>query len=522
MDEDDKDEVVPNMITWKNLATSCKQLFMKFLEKNDPQTKCAALRGMCGIFIAHPRELLKMNESGMISEVMSPSSPPSLQLESLLCWREILLVEEVRIDSGEAKAKMDSKESITVSKKISGDQDADATLFGGVLTSHAPRLFELMQTQDKALRFASLDLIGHLLRQGQINPNETVPFLLAVQGDVEEDGIRSLALKLLMIEGEKRPDMLRQRVCAGVKQAFLFQKSVYPDREEVSALVKIRKHSNLISECVFGRVYKECIMNIKKQRRGLFRNLLGLFDLQNRTDQVKANSRKVKSNQFLLDLPMLSFTSQVLAYLPYAVASDPLYIIYNISSTLALRGPDLLDRLALFLRPLGLSSSDAMDENNVEEDALEVASKRKTPHTAKQVAPLLQSNVDLQEFSDLCVEAGALSLLLRLKAFLRLAYNLSEARCIGYNPESKEVAERTISRASTLTFDSQLYMQPFEGESDLHHFDSMILQYTEFRQLMRAEASIGTGGAESDEEDEGENSKKRNRSDSSEALDEQD
>ena len=126
----------------------------------------------------------------------------------------------------EAKAKMDSKKSITVSKKISGDQDADATLFGGVLTSHAPRLFELMQTQDKALRFASLDLIGHLLRQGQINPNETVPFLLAVQGDVEEDGIRSLALKLLMIEGEKRPDMLRQRVCAGVKQAFLFQKSV--------------------------------------------------------------------------------------------------------------------------------------------------------------------------------------------------------------------------------------------------------------------------------------------------------
>lgn len=436
-------------------------------------------------------------------------------------------MEEVRIDSGEAKAKMDSKKSITVSQKISGDQDGDATLFGGVLTSHASRLFELMQVQDKALRFASLDLIGHLLRQGQINPNETVPFLLALQGDVEEYGIRSLALKLLMIEGEKRPDMLRQRVCAGVKQAFLFQKSVYPDREEVSALVKVRKHSNLQTECVFGSVYKECIKSIKKQRHGLFRNLLSLFDLQNRYDQGRATkgrkAESVETNKFLADLPMLSFTSQVLAYLPYAFASDPLYIIYNISSTLALRGPDLLDRLASFLRPHGLSSSDEMDENNTEEDALEVAAKRKTPHHAKEATPLLQPDVDLQEFSELCAEAGALTLLLRLKSFLRKAYNLSEARCIGYNPDDKErgVAERAISRASNLLFDSTLPMK-FHDDDDSHDLAAMILQYSEFRQLMRAEASSDSGAGDSDEEGGGEKGRKRNRSDSSDSFDEED
>lgn len=387
---------------------------------------------------------------------------------------------------------MDSEKNITLSKKIAGDQDADATLFGGVLTSHAPRLFEMTQSLDKTLRYASLDLIGHLLRQGQVNPNEAVPFLLALQGDVEEEDIRKLALKFLMIEGEKRPDMLRQRVCAGVKQAYMFQQAVYPNLKQVSALVKVKtRNSKESTECVFGSVFKECIRSIKKQRHGLFRNFLGLFDLQNRKDQImRANGRKSLSssdttaaNFSLSDLPMLSFTSQVLAYLPYSAASDPLYIIHNISSTLALRGPDLLDRLANFLRPYGLASSDEMDEPNTEEDDLEKAAKRNIPHHDKRLTRLMEPDFDLEQFGELSCECGALTLLLRLKLFLRKAYNLSEARCLSFSPDEKErVTERAVSKISSMAvFDSKLAW----GDD----FNSMVFLYSEFRQLMRDETS---------------------------------
>ena len=410
---------------------------------------------------------------------------------------------------------MDSKKNITVSKKIAGDQDADATLFGGVLTNHASRLFHMTQVRDKTLRFQSLDLIGHLLRQGQVNPNETVPYLLALQGDVEEDGIRSLALKFLMIEGEKRPDMLRQRVCAGVKQAYAFQKYVYPHLQDVSALIKVKKHNGALqTECVFGAVFKECIGSIKKQRQGLIRNLLGLFDLQNRKNRQEANGKKPKisvADAMLADLPLLCFTSQVLAYLPYAYASDPLYIIHNISSTLALQGADLLDRLAAFLRPYGLASSDEMDENNVEEDDLEIAAKRQTPRHAKEATPCLKDDFDTKTFSGLCCECGSLSLLLRLKSFLRKAYNLSEARCLGYNPEAKErIAEKAISRASTLIFESQSPMTSSHGE-DTTDIDRMIHQYADFRQLMRDEAHVEMklDDDSEDENAEGTNSKRK-------------
>ncbi|CAJ1949314.1 unnamed protein product [Cylindrotheca closterium] len=501
-DENDESEtqVAAKPLTWENTTIQCRKLFEVYMKKDHVQTKCVALRAMCGIFMAHPRELFRMNQEGLIGEVMSEASPASIQLEALRCWREILLAEESRIDSGEAKAKMDSKTSITVSNKISGDQDADATLFGGVLTSHASRLFQMTQSKDRTLRFAALDLVGHLLRQGQVNPMETVPFLLALQGDVEEDGIRSLALKLLMTEGEKRTDMLRQRVCAGVKQAYLFQKSAYPDLEEVSALVRVNRHGTRMTECVFSRVFEECIRSIKKQRHGLFRNLLTLFDIKSRMDSEEMTPRKKKKKEseettnedtsFLKDLPMLCFTSQVLAHLPYSVASDPLYIIHVITASLALRAPDLLDRLASFLRPYGLSSSDVMDETNAEADVLEKAAKEKSPSQAIEVTKLLKSNFDQETFTELCAEAGALSLMLRLKAFLRKAYNLSEARCIAYSPDEKDrVAERAITKASTMQFQSSLPMLAHQNDEEL---DNMIFQYAEFRQLMRAETSMET------------------------------
>jgi cohesin loading factor subunit SCC2 len=418
---------------------------------------------------------------------------------------------------------MDSKTSITLSNKISGDQDADATLFGGVLTSHSSRLLAMTQVRDKKIRFASLDLIGNLLRQGQVNPNETVPFLLALQGDVEENAIRALALKLLMIEGEKRPDMLRQRVCAGVKQASLFQHSVYPDKEDVSALVKIMKNGSSQTECVFGGVYKECISSMKKQRRGLFRNLLGLFDLQNkRSGETNGQKAQLSDGEiFLADLPLLSFTSQVLAYLPYAFASDPLYIVHNISSTLALQGADVLDRFASFLRPYNLSSSDEMDESNFEEDCLEIAAKRHVPRHAKEATPLFEPDFDVETFSALCSEAGALTLLLRLKSFLRNAYNLSEARVLGYNPEAKErVADKAISRASVLVFDSKLAMQSSHGGEDTTDIDCMIIQYAEFRRFMRADAHVDIRSDESDDEEDVKSSKRRRIEDSEDKVEE--
>ena len=425
-----------------------------------------------------------------------------------MCGPFLLLpqTEEARVESGEARAKMESKANITVSKRIEGDQDGDSTLFGGVLTSHADRIFEMTQCADQSIRFASLELVGHLLRQGQLNPNDAVPFLLALQGDVNADHIRSLALKLLMTEGEKRPDMLRQRVCAGVKQAYSFQSTVYPGNDEPSALLSVTVNGKLQVQCVFGPVFKECVMSVKKQRQGLYANLLGLFDMESRRGEADGDRVNDATKQAMLasiDLPLLAFASQVLAHLPYGVASDPLFIIYQISTNLALEGPDLLDRLSAFLFKYGLSSNDELDESNAEEDILEGAAKLEVPHLAKELTVMKNRKFDMLQFVDLCCEAAAITLLLRLKAFLRSVYNLSESRCLAFTPQERS-ADRIPLKASWMSpFDSSLPLNAYPKDVRDADLDALILQYSEFRKRMREDvASAETRLVDSDDEDE--------------------
>ena len=96
--DDGLDGVPPSELDFAVLPSVFERLFTDYLAKNDAQTKCAALRGLCGIFISHPREMLRMDQSGLISQVMAIEAPMSLQLESLTCWRDILLVSNETMD----------------------------------------------------------------------------------------------------------------------------------------------------------------------------------------------------------------------------------------------------------------------------------------------------------------------------------------------------------------------------------------------------------------------------------------
>lgn len=466
-----------------NVAPLCEKMFMHFFGKDDEEIIQGALRAMVGIFHAHPKEMLRMEQNGLIDQVMAPSSPELVQLESLHCWRDILLAEEERIESGVAKAKMDSKKGITVSKKISGDQDSDAILCGGILTRHAKRIFKMTASREESIRFAAVDLTGHLLRQGQLNPHDAVPHMLAVQGDIEER-IRRRALQILMVEGQKRAEIVRQRLYAGIKRSYLFQKAVYPDLDDVTALITVKKEGVEEKECVFGSVYKECIANNKKQRRSLLQNLVHVFDLSNISDSSK--SKKVE-NSWLADLELLSYTSQVLAYLPYVYPSDVLFVIYRSDAIITRNGNDLLEKITAFLRDCGLSNDDGLGAGSGEDDIISLAAKRHVPHHSKEATALLDSSFDVITFAKLCNEAGCIILLLRLKSFFQQLYGLSESRCHQFDPNKTLVEKAMAKSATSSVFPSKLPMQGKKLKDNTEVLDAAILQCEEFRRLMRME-----------------------------------
>jgi cohesin loading factor subunit SCC2 len=400
--------------------------------------------------------------------------------------------------------------SMTTAKKISGDQDGDASLFGGILTNHADRLLDMTQSVNPPVRFASLELIAVLLKQGQVNPNDAVPYLFALQGDCEEPRIRHLALQLLMVEGEKRPDMLRQRIRAGIKKACDFQRASYPNKE-VSALVTVRHGDTVATECVFNDVFKECLVRNRKQRHGFYRSLIGLFLLPDAagissTDAVASPDKRLakrhkssratrrKAAAPAVDLDLILFASQILAYLPYEASGDILYIAHEIVKARSLHEDEIVEALAALLRPVGLSSSDALDESLIDEDALERAAAAKFPSRTNEAKALSRPGFDVALFAARCHEASALTLLLRLKTYLCVTYNVSDARVHEYNPEGKEsIPDKGISKpaAGSALFDSSIGVggrgRGLGPRSP--NLDHLIRVYAAFRRAMRLEHS---------------------------------
>jgi cohesin loading factor subunit SCC2 len=468
-------------ISWGNFTMACFQLFLFYLQKADCGTKCKALSALRGIFVANPQLLLQMDHVGLFQGVMDDAAGTPLQLEALECWKNILINEERRIDSGTADAKMAADGTVTTSKKIAGDQDGDATLFGGVLTSHSKRLFEMIHSASPTIRLSTLELLCLMLRQGLVNPNEAVPHLFALQCDVQNENIRSLALRLLVTEGEKRPDTLRQLIRSGVKQAYAFQRALNPHEAGVFAVVQNKKGE--ISS-IFDKVFPSVATN-RKQRLSLYRSLLGLFDQEDESVHRlnrKAGKEKVSSK----DLSLLSFAAQILAHLPYNTTGDPLFIVHTISNQVTLQGLQILDKLASMLRPYGLASSDNLEETNAGEDALEVAARCKFPSRTHHALPLSSEDFDVAGFADLCRDGAALSMLLRLKSFLCSSYNLSAIRVLEYDPNAKErLCEKGIAKPKFTT--------PFNGSLEevttngIVHKDALIRVYAEFRQMMREE-----------------------------------
>jgi hypothetical protein len=81
--------IPPKSILWSKLPIACYRLFAKYLSKTDSATKCKAMEAFGGLFLAQPRHLDKV---GLISDVMSSNAVLPLQLESLDCWKKILVV----------------------------------------------------------------------------------------------------------------------------------------------------------------------------------------------------------------------------------------------------------------------------------------------------------------------------------------------------------------------------------------------------------------------------------------------
>ncbi len=227
-------------------------------------------------------------------------------------------------------------------------------------------------------------------------------------------------------------------------------------------------------ECIFGPVFQESMRNNRTHTNRVLKSLLALFT----GDEENSQPNK---------LQLLSFTAEVIAYLPYNHLENILFIVHQISGIVSVKGNDVLSRLHLFLCPLGLTTEDS---DLGEDDKLEAAATKPNPSRTKALSIMTKPSFDMDGFKILCTEASAITLLLKLSAFLRATFSgVTNSRLSEYLPGEKErLSDRSPLRTNTVPLTSEVY-SPQSFSSKGPDLDVLICQYAKFRALMRADAN---------------------------------
>ena len=98
-----------------------------------------------------------------------------------------MLAEEARLEDVAALESLEkSGAALSTSTRVQGDKelDGDATIAGFVLQQHLNAILGFLCHRTPATRFAAVELVGTLLRQGMLCPLDVLGYLIALQGDV--------------------------------------------------------------------------------------------------------------------------------------------------------------------------------------------------------------------------------------------------------------------------------------------------------------------------------------------------
>ncbi|RZF42069.1 hypothetical protein LSTR_LSTR006662 [Laodelphax striatellus] len=333
---------------------------------------------------------------------------------------------------------------------------------------------------DVSVRRAALHVIQLILNQGLVHPIMIVPYLVCMSTDSDKMVSNSADKQLQEIE-KKYPGFIHMKAQAGIKLSFQLQKIL-----QMTKVVRgFRTKQGEVPAALNGFLYS--ILRTKQQKRALIISILQQFDEQAKTS-----------------LSQMLYLADNMAYLPYQVQDEPLFIIHQIDIMISLTGPNLLQSFREALiptaspqvqidpmtgQPIGQAQLDEEDDEEDEE-------------------ALLSRVPDDTHYLQECLTAsqGCL-LLLVLKQHLKTTYGFNDSKITQYSPaESSKAYEKAVNRKSNSRFNPKVTVQKIQQGSPTNMLDenarrALISEYLEFKHLM-----MNLDPEEPDDEDDAANS----------------
>lgn len=428
---------------------------MFFLQLDDDDFQSHTLKALGSVCVRH-YEFMLQAELKEFYHYLLTSEIASLDMKAdVLRNIEMYLLEEeqrmIRQD------KEWSKRSKHENLKEMGD--VSSGMASTVIQLYLKEILGSFLQSSMLVRSSTMKVVQLVLAQGLVHPVQIVPYLICMSTDTEVT-VSHTADKQLQEIDKKYPGFIHMKSQLGIKLSYELQKILQADSKDGVIRGFRKKDQDDQPSALNGFLYS-LLRGTRPQRRALVLSLLKQFD-----DLSKSS------------LAQMLYLADNLAYFPFQVQDEPLFIIHHIDIIISTSGSNLLqvfrEGLTPISRPdanLALTEADEDDEEDVE----------------VLLARLPDDTRSLRECLD---QAQGCLLLLVLKQHLKQTYGMTDAKITQYSPsENVKVYEKAVNRRSNAKFNPKATINKMlemerDGDLDEKARKELINEYLEFKQLM--------------------------------------
>ncbi|CAG0895763.1 unnamed protein product, partial [Darwinula stevensoni] len=445
---------------------------MYFMHLTDGDIQRFALQALGSMCIRHYDIMLLQECKDIYTTVLTHEDEPiPLKVQVLNNLETFLHEEEVRM------MKMDQEWSrLGKNESLKDMGDVSSGMASTVIQVYLKQILESFLNRNISVRRTALKVIQLILTQGLVHPVQIVPYLI-VMGTDPEEAVAHTADKQLQDMEKKYPGFLHMKAMSGIRLSYDLQTIIQPE----SPIRGYRQSSQGESQVALNGFVYSLLRTTKQQRRAVALSILKQFDDQGR-----------------LPLAEMLYMSDNLAYFPYQVLDEPLFIIHHIDVMISVNGSNLLQTFKEGLLPpegaiLRFNPKTGKEELFYDEDEDDDFDSilRRLPE-------------DLNVLQDAITASQGCLLLLMLKQHLKDMYGITDNKISQYLPtESSKVHEKTVSRRNIAKFMPKatiarlkgLKLPRVKGSRSRHEVTQheskeaaakidLINQYLDFKQLM--------------------------------------
>ncbi|XP_063699884.1 nipped-B protein [Culicoides brevitarsis] len=340
--------------------------------------------------------------------------------------------------------------------------DVSSGMASAIIQIYLKEILNCFLHREYLVRFWSMKVIEIVLRQGLIHPIKIVPFLICLSTDPEKEVAHSSDRHLQEID-KQYPGFVNMKTQEGLQLSYNLQKALQESPTNVIVRGFRVKEKNEPPSALNGFLYS-LLRNTKPTRRALIQSIIKQFDDQ-----------KISLHQML-------YLADNLAYFPYAVQDEPLYLIHQIDLLISVSGTNVLANFREGLKPNPIIQN---KPENLPEALLDEDDEEDIDALYERLPE------DTTELEKCITSAQGCMLMLILKQQLKEIYGITDSKISRYTPsDTTKAYDKAMQRRSNSIFNPKATIIIIKEQRnpdeplDEKGRRRIVERYLEFKELM--------------------------------------